>query len=496
LTKKVDPIMIELLNYPKTISATTNVVILPFYEQEVDFQKIAKQSGIQSSPDFKGTFKEVLPLYHPTLSQRIYLLGLGKKEDYSKGHDAFRSLAFHQQSKWEGTLAIYLSHLPVEVAGQALLGFGLAHYKLGFHKTDTPTVSHFFSNKIPIDIIHSDDRINQFAKEGFLTAETMVSMMKLVDSPANIKTPKFIGRYASESAKRNGFDAKVLNKEELIKENLHAVLAVGRGSQQEHEPVLIQLEYKSPLVSPQTPTIGLVGKGITFDTGGISIKGSANMHYMKSDMGGAAAVIGAIELAAKLKLPIHVIGIIPSAENSVDANSILPSDVINSHSGKTIEIIDTDAEGRLILADGLSYIQKKYSPEVIIDVATLTGSCVRTFGTNAGGLFSNSDQLATILLESGQATFERLWRLPLWSDYAADIHSDIADVRNFSGRPVAGAIAAAKFLEFFVNDHPQWAHLDMAGMSFGDSEYAKMKSASGFGVRLLIEVMKRLPSQL
>jgi len=482
--------MIESLNFPKNISPETNIIVLPFYNKKVDFQKIAALSGIKSQPDFTGNFKETLIIYHPTISRKIFLLGLGKKEDSAKGHDAFRSLAFHHHSKWANNLALELSHLPIEIVEQAMLGFGLAQYNIGFQKSETPTPSHFLSNKIEIEIIHDETNAKIIAKEAIMTAETIKSMMQLVDSPANIKTPEFIGKYVINSAKENGFDVKVLNKKDLIKENLHTVLAVGRGSQ--HQPVLIQMEYKSPDANPKTPTIGLVGKGITFDSGGVSIKGATNMHYMKSDMGGAAAVIGAVELAAKLKLPIHVIGIVPSAENSVDANSILPSDVINSHSGKTIEIIDTDAEGRLILADGLSYIQKYFSPEIIIDIATLTGSAVRTFGTNAGALFSNNDELANVLLSSSQATFERLWRLPLWSDYENDLHSDVADIRNFSGKPVAGAITAAKFLEFFVKDHPKWAHLDVAGMSFGDSEYAKMKSAKGFGVRLLVEVMKQV----
>jgi leucyl aminopeptidase len=216
------------------------------------------------------------------------------------------------------------------------------------------------------------------------------------------------------------------------------------------------------------------------------------MHYMKSDMGGAAAVIGAVELAARLKLPIHLRAVVPSAENSVDALSVRPSDVINSWSGKTIEIIDTDAEGRLVLADGLAYLQATYQPETLLDLATLTGSSVRTLGYAAGALFTNEDELAHQLSEAGFRTHERLWRLPLWSDYEDMLHSDVADVRNFSGKPIAGAIAAAKFLEFFVKDQPRWAHMDIAGVAFGDSPYTKMKASTGYGVRLLVEFMKGL----
>ncbi|MCL4141236.1 UNVERIFIED_CONTAM: hypothetical protein GTU68_048564 [Idotea baltica] len=249
------------------------------------------------------------------------------------------------------------------------------------------------------------------------------------------------------------------------------------------------MEYK-----PNTPgdykKIGLVGKGVTFDTGGLSIKPSINMHYMKSDMGGAAAVFGTLEMAAKLQLPVHLIGIVPATDNSVDAKSIKPSDVIGSYSGKTIEIIDTDAEGRLILADGINYMVKNYSPEILIDLATLTGSAVRTFGYHAAALFSNNDDLAERIQQTGDDNGERAWRLPIWDIYKDDIKSDVADVRNYSGRPTAGAIAAAKFLEFFTENHPKWAHLDIAGVAFGDSEFTIQRSATGFGIRLLTELIE------
>jgi leucyl aminopeptidase len=172
--------------------------------------------------------------------------------------------------------------------------------------------------------------------------------------------------------------------------------------------------------------------------------------------------------------------------------SIKPSDVIESYSGKTIEIIDTDAEGRLILADGLAYMEKHFSPEIMIDLATLTGSAIRALGTVAGALFSNNDDLADDLYNCGQTTGERLWRLPMWDDYASQMNSDVADVKNFSGRPTAGAITAAKFLEHFINKHPKWAHLDIAGMAVADSEYATQKSATAYGIRLMIEFLSKL----
>lgn len=247
------------------------------------------------------------------------------------------------------------------------------------------------------------------------------------------------------------------------------------------------------MADPNRPIdLGLVGKGITFDTGGISIKGSQNLHYMKSDMGGAAAVLGAVEAAAKMKLDINIIGIVGAAENAVDGKSFLPSDVIHSYSGKTIEIIDTDAEGRLVLADAVNYMVKTYQPKQMIDLATLTGSTVRALGYSAAGMFSNNSEMVDTMTQVGLSLYERVWPLPLYEEFEADLHSDIADIRNFSGLPIAGAITAAKFIEAFTEQHSAWMHLDIAGVAFGGSDFAKMKSASGYGVRLLIKYMKTL----
>jgi leucyl aminopeptidase len=235
----------------------------------------------------------------------------------------------------------------------------------------------------------------------------------------------------------------------------------------------------------------LVGKGITFDTGGLNIKTSGMLH-MKCDMAGGAAVLGARQLVADLKLPIRVTAIVPCCENSVDSKSFQPSDVIKSYSGTTIEIIDTDAEGRLILADGLSFMIKNYKPEILVDIATLTGSSVGTFGYECAALFTNDETLSQKLQHSGDEIGERLWPLPLWDAYKSDIESDIADVKNYSGKPVAGAISAAKFLEYFTEGHTSWAHLDIAGVAFGDDEFAKSKHATAYGVHLLTHFIENI----
>jgi leucyl aminopeptidase len=234
-----------------------------------------------------------------------------------------------------------------------------------------------------------------------------------------------------------------------------------------------------------------VGKGITFDTGGLNIK-TAGMVHMKCDMAGGAAVFGAMQLIADLQLPVKVTAIVPCAENAVDAKAFLPSDVIHSYSGTSIEIIDTDAEGRLVLADGISYLIKNYKPEYIVDIATLTGSSVGTLGYECGALFTNNEALSKKLQDAGDSVGERLWQLPLWDVYKQDIESDIADVKNYSGKPVAGAISAAKFLEYFTKEHTAWAHLDVAGVAFGDDEFAKSKHATAYGVHLLTKFIENL----
>jgi leucyl aminopeptidase len=217
------------------------------------------------------------------------------------------------------------------------------------------------------------------------------------------------------------------------------------------------------------------------------------MHLMKSDMGGAAAVLGAVDLIARMKAPVRVIGCAPCTDNSIGTLAIKPGDVIGSYSGKTIEVINTDAEGRLILADALNYIIKTHNPDVVLDLATLTGSVIRALGNQCAGFFTHSDVLARQLAEAGDQSGERLWRLPLWDEYCEEMKSEIADVKNLSDKSAAGSITAAKFIEFFVEDHKAWAHLDIAGVAFKANGVSKSHAATGFGVRLLYEFVTRYP---
>jgi len=447
--------------------------------------------------DFKAEHGETLLLYRGQV--RYLLLGLGAGPSFPEVHNAFRSLAHKYRHKLSSHLAIDLSLSNAEGqeaqwAEAAVNGLLLGSYQIGQFKNANHAAPHPLAHaESVLDLIAAASAIAecaQAARRGQQIAAAQLRILDLVNAPSNKKTAEDLAAWAVASAAAHGYAARVMDKAQIEATGLHALLAVNRGS--ELPPAFIILEYQ-PHKQSSTPLkkVGLVGKGVTFDTGGLSIKPSSNMHYMKSDMGGAAAVLGAIEAAARLQLPVHLVGIIPATDNCVDARSIKPSDVIDSYSGKTIEIIDTDAEGRLILADGLAYMVKNYAPEVLIDLATLTGSTVRTFGYHAAALFSNNDQLAALLAQAGDSSGERLWRLPIWEVYKDDIKSDVADVRNFSGKPMAGAISAAKFLEAFIEDHPAWAHLDIAGVAFGDSEFASQKSATAYGVRLLVEFLER-----
>lgn len=453
-------------------------VIVPCRKGQLDH---LQQFVTVKEPDFTGEFSTVQLLYGAE-GNRVYLLGLGEDKDIVKIDDAFRKLSFDYKKYWKNPIQVVTEHLSDAELKKAIIGLEMSAYDIGAFKTKKED-----NNPITFDII-STKEITNILEEAKAIGETINRIKTLVDAPSNQKTPEFLGQWAEDSAKNHDYKCTVLHQQELKDQGFGAVMAVGQGSV--NTPVVIVMEYTPK--KGAAIDLGLVGKGITFDTGGLSIKPSTNLHYMKSDMGGAAVVLGVMELVAKLKLNINIVGVVASAENAVDMNSYRPGDVINSYSGKTIEIIDTDAEGRLVLADGLSYIIKNFKPKQVIDLATLTGSVVQTLGYSAAGMFTNNTEMATTLSKIGFETNERVWQLPLFSDFEGDLHSDIADLRNFSGKPIAGAITAAKFLEAFTEDHDAWMHLDIAGVSFGDSPYSKMKSASGYGVQLITNYIKQI----
>lgn len=496
---------------------TQNTLIIPITENDrlnATLESIAEMTGANATnllADFKAKAKESLSFYATEKSfQRVILLGLGKEPKTKKVIETFRSFFYKNKKKLTGSVAIDLnSGNTSDFAEYIVNGTFLASYEIGFLRTEEKQESDFYDGDNSLTIISEKD-IDEAVNRGQSTAETQRNMLQLVDSPANYKTPQQMAEYVVNSGKENGFKTTIYDAAQCEEIGFHALLAVGRGSI-DNPPVFIVMEYDgteddAPKEIPTegqfidatrsavsnaksvTKTIGLVGKGVTFDTGGVSLKPGDNMNYMKSDMGGAAAVIGTVELLAKLKAPVKVIGIVPATENCIDGKAIKPGDVINSYSGKTIEVINTDAEGRLILADGVHYMKKHFNPDIMIDLATLTGSAIRALGFGTAALMSNNDFLVEGLYKAADQTNEKVWRMPLWDeDYKDMMKSDVADIMNLSVAPVAGAITAAKFIEFFTDGHPNWAHLDIAGVAFGSSEYGKMKSATAYGVRLLTE---------
>jgi leucyl aminopeptidase len=332
---------------------------------------------------------------------------------------------------------------------------------------------------------HDSKQAKVIETEARAIADGIRTVRDLGNGPGNLVTPVRLAQRAEEVAKDVGVKCTVYDRKAIEKMKMGGLLAVNRGSHE--EPRFVVLEY-APRRAKQH--VALVGKGITFDSGGISIKPADRMEEMKFDMCGAAAVIGTVEAAAKLALPVKVTGIFASTENLPGGGAYKPGDIITMMSGKTVEIVNTDAEGRMILGDALHYASK-LQPDHLIDYATLTGACVVALGSEAAGLFSNSDELARKLIECGERVGERLWRLPEWDDYKELIRSEWADIKNSGGR-WGGATTAALFLKEFV-DCPSWAHLDIAGTAYAEHETPReARGATGAGVRVTIEFLESL----
>lgn len=464
----------------------SSIYLIPVFENENIPDLIKKIGGVIKFDNwalldhFKGSAKETLLSVG---ENKIYFLGLGKKREASAVSKIFRNFFYHNKSKLSGNISILLDHDGLEEFAEAIAnGIYLAQYNLGMLKTNQKAENDWFSEDSELNFISEKALENDLAK-GKMLAETQMRIMKLVDSPANYKTPQMLSEEIEKMGKSSSFSVKVYDEKQCAELDLKALLAVSKGSV-ENPARFVIMEYTHPEANKK---VGLIGKGVTFDTGGVSLKPGDNMNYMKSDMGGAAAVIGTLDMAAKLGLKVNIVGAVALTENCIDSLAIKPGDVIGSFLGKTIEVINTDAEGRLVLADALAYVKKNHQPDVMIDLATLTGNCIQALGYAAAALLSNNDDLAQSLINSGQNTGEKVWRMPLWDDYKDMMKSDVADIKNLSSAPIAGAITAAKFLEEFIDGHTNWAHLDIAGVAFGDSEYGSMKSSTGYGVKLLVD---------
>jgi leucyl aminopeptidase len=371
-------------------------------------------------------------------------------------------------------------------AGSALLASGLYRSSYKFDKYQTETIESDKVNMLTANI-HLDNKVDASKEyEEFYKAinQGIFLAKDCVNEPSNELYPEsYVDVIKAEIKDYKNISLEVLGESDMKKLGMNSLICVGQGSSKESK--LVVLKYNG--AGDNSKYISLVGKGVTFDTGGISIKPSLNMDQMKYDMTGSACVLGAISTLAKRGAKINVVGILALVENMPDGNAQRPGDIVRSMSGKTIEILNTDAEGRLILADALTYVQKNFDPEIIIDLATLTGAISVALGSVYAGCFSNNDDLALKLINSGTKVNERLWRMPLGKEYHEMIKSDCADIANISSGGGAGSSTAAAFLEKFIDKNRPWVHLDIASVAWNKKGQngAMCSGASGFGIKLL-----------
>ncbi len=444
--------------------------------------------------DFTGKTGELLSLPVAGIAaKRVVLIGLGDEKNASaealRGAGGRAAKALARAKAKRANLAVpVLRRVKPEDAAQALCeGVVLGAYRFDKYKSGDDKPPALESVTLLAPDARSVVALRRGAKLGQVLGESANVARELSNETPGTCTPEHLASEARKLAKAHGLKLTVFAEKELEREKMAGILAVGRGSA--HPPRLIVLQHGARAKSgKKRPTLAFVGKGITFDSGGISIKPAANMDEMKHDMSGGAAVFGAIRAAALLDLPCHVVGIIAAAQNMPDGNAYVPGDVIKSAHGKTIEVLNTDAEGRIVLSDALHHANS-FKPDAIIDLATLTGACLVALGEVACAVLGNDEKLIAKVRAAADTTHERAWPLPLWEEHKTAIKGTVGDIVNTGGRN-GGVSTAAAFLSHFVGDTP-WAHLDIAGTAWSTKETAYYaKGATGFGVRLLIELAR------
>ena len=447
-------------------------------------------SNIINNGDMEGKLGSTLLLHNVpnTICNRILLVGLGKKSEFCDRdyQNAIRSTfsKLHETGASDATL--FLTEIPVI---NRKIAWKISHTVIAamesiYRSDQLKSKRNNDKQQLQKVTLGTTDKMDSVTSEealqwGLATAHGMNLAKDLGNLPPNICTPTYLAKLAVKMAKNYKLKVTILEQKDMEKLGMGSLLSVAQGSSQPAK--LITLEYWGQN-KKERPFV-LVGKGVTFDTGGISLKPAADMDEMKYDMCGAASVFGTITAISQMQLPINVVGIVPATENMPDGKATKPGDIVTSMSGQTIEILNTDAEGRLILCDALTYAER-YKPEVVIDIATLTGACVIALGNVASGLLSNDDKLANELLNASEQAADRAWRLPLWNDYDELLKSNFADIANIGGR-TAGTITASCFLSRFTKKY-RWAHLDIAGTAW---ESGKMKGATGRPVTLLTQFL-------
>lgn len=472
----------------------TDLLVLPLTLVK---EKIHWPAHLDKSPyelpvklgDFKAKEKDITLLYDQ--NERVILVGLGDVKTLSveKLRQAFSRVTKAALQNKVKSLSVVIPEIDglsdQDIVRGAIEGLLLSNYTFDQLKTKKEDN---YKGLESIQLITSEKHALDIAEKALTICEGVYLARDLVNGNADDVTPQYLALLAKSYEKKHSkIKTTILDRKKLEKEKMGLLLAVNRGSAR--DPVLIVTEYKGNPSSKERTVI--VGKGITYDTGGLNIKQTGGMETMKCDMGGAAAALVALLVAANLGLKQNIAVVIPSTENMVDSKSYKPGDVYKSYAGKTVEITNTDAEGRLVLADALAYAVKHLKPTRIIDLATLTGAIEIALGPDMSGLFSNDEKLAEALQKASSTTYERLWRMPLTEEYKELLKTDIADLRNQAGR-AGSSIIGALFLQEFVNNTP-WAHLDIAATAYlSEPKRYNPKFATGFGVRLLVDFLENL----
>lgn len=477
---------------------STELLVIPFWCENgkaiAASKKVLKIDCVTAaldSGDFKGKESELLLLYPSDAinGPRIALLGLGETKEASieRLRRAFSTLTKKAQEKFLTKISLIL---PVhEILNEEAISYGIVEgILLGNYIFDRYKTEKSIKPVTTVELLDATPVTSALVEKIVPIFKGVYLARDLVNGCADDITPEHLAEVARDIAgNAPRMKAHIMNRKQLEKEKLGLLLAVGRGSH--NEPHMLIIEYKG--AKEQKGSTVLVGKGVTYDTGGLNLKPTGSMETMRCDMGGAATVLGIMQALAELQLPINVTAVIPTVENCIDAASYKPGDIYTSYAGTSVEIANTDAEGRLILADAIAYAVKNLNPIRILDYATLTGAMVVALGEETTGMMSNDDELANAFTKAGLATYERVWRLPIYEEYADALKSDIADMKNVGDR-TAGAIAAALFLHKFVGNTP-WAHFDIAGTAFLSKERRyQPKGATGIGVRTTIEYLYSL----
>jgi leucyl aminopeptidase len=445
--------------------------------------------ALSVSPRFRGRKEDLLTVVAPqgVPASRIVLAGLGKPAamDARLLQDIGGLLVAHLNGtgEKEATLAIDLDAAAglgeAEAAAELAFGARLRSYRFDRYKTREKPEQKASLLRLRIATPSPSAAAQAFSPRD-LAADAIVFARDLVSEPANVIYPETLAARA-ESLREFGVGVEILDETAMRALGMNALLAVAQGSAR--PPRLVVLQWRG--AGEDEPPLAFIGKGVTFDTGGISIKPAAGMEDMKWDMAGSAVVIGLLRLLAARKARVNAVGVAGLVENMPSGTAQRPGDIVTSMSGQTIEVLNTDAEGRLVLADALWYCQDRFKPQLMVDLATLTGAVIVALGNYYAGLFANNDMLAERLIEAGKAVGEPVWRLPLADSYDRDIDSDAADVKNIGSGRAAGSIIGAQFLQRFVNAVP-WAHLDIAGVAWSKKDTATVpKGATAFGIRLL-----------